>query len=92
MADEASRNNGLFLPYPLLGLLLTLVMALGGGIIGLYTQLSAMQTTMILRDSDYQRQVKDLKDKQDQMEVYLHNDREKIISLQEQVNRTRRNN
>lgn len=92
MSEEASRHSGLFLPYPLLGLLMTLIMALGGGIIGLYSQLSSMQTTMILRDTDYQRQVKDLKDKQDQMEVYLHNDREKIISLQEQLGRTRRGN
>lgn len=87
MADEASRTGGLFIPFPLLGIMLTLTLALSGGIIGLYTQLSAMNTTMILRDGDFQRQVKDLKDKQDQLEVYLHNDREKIITLQEQVNR-----
>jgi len=92
MADEINRSSGLFIPYPLLGLVMTLVLALAGGIIGLYSQMSAMNTTMILRDTDFQRQVKDLKDKQDQMEVYLHNDREKIIGLQEQVNRNRRNN
>lgn len=91
MAEEVNRTSGLFLPYPLLALIMTLVLALGGGIVGLYAQLSAMQTTMILRDTDFQRQVKDLKDKQDQMEVYLHNDREKIITLQEQLNRKRNN-
>lgn len=87
MADEAAKGGGLFIPYPLLGIMLTLTLVLSGGIIGLYSQLSAMNTTMILRDGDFQRQVKDLKDKQDQLEVYLHNDREKIITLQEQLNR-----
>src|ERR1700754_1372275 len=53
MADEVSRTSGVFLPYPLLALVITLVMALGGGIIGLYSQLSAMNTTLIMRDADY---------------------------------------
>jgi uncharacterized membrane protein (DUF106 family) len=80
MAED--QRNGLFVPYPLLALILTLTMALGAGIIGLYSQLSAMNTTMILRDADYQRQVRELKEKADQMEVYLHNDRERIARLE----------
>lgn len=88
MAEESTRA-GLFVPYPLLGIMLTLVMALGGGIVGLYSQISAMNTTMILRDSDYQRQVRELKEKADQMEVYLHNDRERIARLE--AERTKRN-
>jgi len=81
MAEESTRG-GLFIPYPLLAIMLTLTLALSGGIIGLYTQLSAMNTTMILRDADYQRQVRELKEKADQMEVYLHNDRERIARLE----------
>ena len=87
LMSEESTRSGLFVPYPLLALVLALTMALAGGIIGLYSQLSAMQTTMLLRDNDYQRQVHDLKEKQDQMEVYLHNDREKIIAMQAQLDR-----
>jgi len=89
MSEEATRS-GLFIPYPLLGIMLTLTLALSGGIIGLYAQVAAMNTTMILRDADYQRQVRELKEKQDQMEVYLHNDREKLISQQEQLNQLAR--
>lgn len=85
MVDEMNRSAGLFLPYPLLGLIMTLVLALGGGIIGLFIQVNSLQTTILLRDNDYQRQVKELKDKQDQMEIYLHNDRETIATMKAQI-------
>lgn len=92
MSDEANKTSGLFIPYPLLGLLMTLVLALGGGLIGLYTQMSSMQTTLILRDADAQRQIHDLKEKLDQMEIYLHNDRERLIALERDNNPQRKRN
>ena len=90
MADEANRTGGLFLPYPLLGILMTLILALGGGIIGLYAQLSSMQTTMLLRDGDYRQQLLEQKNKVDQLEIYLHNDREKLVELTTTINQQRK--
>ena len=81
MPEEVAKG-GLFIPYPLLGIMMALVIALSGGIIGLYTQLSAMNTTMILRDNTYQQQVKELKDKADLQSVYIQDLREKVIRLE----------
>ena len=79
MADEANRTSGLFLPYPVLGFLLTLTMALVAGLVGLYSQMATMQTTMILRDTTYQQQVKELKEKVDLQGMYITDLREKMI-------------
>ena len=92
MPDEANRTGGLFMPYPLLGLLLTLVLALGGGIAGLFIQVNSLQTTILLRDIDYQRQLKEQKDKQDQMEIYMHNDRERLAVLEYDSKQPRKRN
>lgn len=83
MADEASRTGGVFMPWPLLAIVMSLIMALGGGIVGLYSQLSAMQTTMIMRDADFQQRVKELKEKSDLQSMYINDLREKIIRLEE---------
>lgn len=82
MADEAQKTAGLFIPYPLLGLILTLTLALGAGIVGLYATVQTLNTTLLIRDSDYQRQLKEQKEKMDQLEIYLHNDRERLIALE----------
>lgn len=80
MAQEA---KGVFLPYPLLGIMLTLVLILVGGIVGLYSQLSAMNTAMILRDADYQQRTKKLEEKIELQGMYITDVREKIIRLEE---------
>lgn len=82
MSDEAARG-GLFIPYPLLGIMLTLCLVLAGGIIGLYSQVSAMNTTMILRDQTYSQQVKELKEKTDLQGLLISDMREKVIRLEE---------
>ncbi len=82
MADEINRTNGLFLPYPLLGILMTLILALGGGIIGLFIQVNSLQTTILLRDADYQREQKQAWEKIEQLQVYINNDRERLIRLE----------
>ena len=92
MADEAQRTGGLFLPYPLLGLVMTLVLALGGGIIGLFIQVNSLQTTILLRDADYQRERQQTWEKIEQMQVYIHNDRERLGKLEERVERQRSRN
>ena len=91
MADEAQRTGGLFLPYPLLGILMTLIVVLGGGLVGLYSQLSAMQTTLLMRDADYRREQQQAWEKIEQLQVYIQNDREKIAKLEAQ-NSTRKPN
>lgn len=89
MSDEAAKG-GLFIPYPLLAILMVLVIALGGGIIGLYTQLSAMQTTLLLRDADYQREQKQAWEKIEQLQVYIRDDREKLVRIETQLTERRR--
>ena len=89
MADEASRTGGVFLPWPLLGIVMSLVLALGGGIIGLYSQLSAMQTTLLMRDADYRREQQQTWEKIEQMQVYIHNDRERLGKLEERLNNSK---
>lgn len=88
MSEEAVKG-GLFIPYPLLAIFMVLILAIVGGIIGLYSQLSALNTTMILRDSDYQRQQKQAWEKIEQLQVYIQNDREKLAKLEAQNERRR---
>ena len=80
MSDETQRTNGLFLPYPLLGIMLTLVLALGGGIIGLYVKVDTMGAVMLMRDTDHREQVKDLKNKLELQELYIHDIREMLAA------------
>lgn len=92
MSDEAAKTSGLFIPYPLLAILLTLVLALGGGIIGLFIQVGSLQTTILLRDADYQRERQQAWEKIEQLQVYINNDRERLGKLEERVERQRSRN
>lgn len=80
MADEASRTGGVFLPYPLLGLLLTLTLALGGGLIGLYATVTTMNATMLMRDADQREAIKELKNKLELQEMYTRDIRETLAA------------
>ena len=86
MSDEAQRTGGLFLPYPLLGLLLTLMLTLGGGIIGMYVKLDTMNATMIMRDTDQKEQLKELKNKLDLQDQYTRDLRERQSEMRSDVN------
>lgn len=86
MSEEANRSGGLFLPYPLLGIMMTLILALGGGIIGLYSQLSAMNATMLMRDADYRKTVDKLEDKLELQDVVINNTREKLVEMRTELN------
>ena len=76
----AQQTKGLFLPYPLLGILTTVGALVLSGIVGLYVQVSSLNTTLLLRDADTQRALIQQADKIEQLEVYLHDMREKRIA------------
>lgn len=86
MSEEASRTGGLFLPYPLIGILMTLVLALGGGIIGMYVKLDTMNATMIMRDADHREALKKLENKSDLQELLIRDLREKQVETRSDVN------
>lgn len=102
MAD--SKSAGVFIPYPVLGLLLTIALACIGSVVALYTKVSGLETTMstinatmVIRDNQHLQELKDLKDelsavrsKEEQTQVYFHDDRERIIRLQAAVEGRRR--
>lgn len=85
MSEEASRTGGLWMPYPLLGILLTMVLVLGGGIIGLYATVISMNATMIMRDATYQQNRAEDRRQIELLQVYVNNDREKLVRLEEQI-------
>ena len=74
--------KGVFIPYPLLGIVITLCTIVVAGIIAIQVQVSNLSTTILLRDADQRAVIQELKDKTEQMEVYLHDNREKMIRLQ----------
>lgn len=84
MTQEA---KGLFVPYPLLGIMLTLAIALVTGLITLWVQVSNLNTTILLRDADQRAAIIELKEKTAQLEVYLHDDRERLVRLQAQTDK-----
>lgn len=80
MADEAVRTNGVFVPYPLLAIMLTLTLALGGGLIGLYATVTTMNATMLMRDADQKEAIKKLENKLEIQEMYTHDIRETLAA------------
>ncbi len=78
------EGKGVFIPYPLLGVIITITCLLVGGIIALEVQVSSLSTTILLRDADGRASITELKEKTAQLEVYIHDDREKLIRLQTQ--------
>lgn len=80
MAEHPSR--GIFLPYPLLAVITTLAIVVISGIVALEVQVSNLNTTLLLRDADQRAEIISIKEKSAQLEVYIHNDREKLIKLE----------
>ena len=86
---EQQASKGMFLPYPLLGIIMTLSLVLVSGIIALQVQISNLNTTLLLREEDHSREVGDLKQtmaeikgKNEQLQVYITNDREKLVAIE----------
>jgi len=81
----ATQAKGVFLPYPLLAILMSIAMLLLGGVITLEVQVNNLSVTMLLRDADSRAIAHDMQEKMGQLEVYIHDDREKLIRLQTQA-------
>lgn len=80
----AQQAKGVFLPYPLLAILVVIGGAVLSFVIALEVQVSNLSTTILLRDADQRAAIHDLQEKIGQHEVYIHDDREKLIRLQTQ--------
>ncbi len=81
----ATEARGVFLPYPLLGIIVTIAIVLISGLVTLEVQVSNLNTTLLLRDADTRAQMLASKEKVDQLEVYLHDDREKLVRITTQL-------
>lgn len=79
MTQEA---KGLFLPYPLLTIIVTIAVVLISGLVALEVQVSSLNTTLLLRDADTRAEMLTAKEKIAQLEVYIHNDREKLVHIE----------
>lgn len=86
MADELNRQSGLFIPYPLLAIILTLVLGLGSGIIGLFIQVNSLQTTLLLRDADHKEAIKKLDNAKELHDQYIRDIRERQAEMRSDVN------
>ena len=73
--------KGVFIPYPLLGIVITLCTIVVAGIIAIQVQVSNLSTTILLRDADQRAVIQELKEKTEQLQVYIHDDREKLIQI-----------
>lgn len=79
----AQQSKGIFLPYPLLAILVTVGALVLSGIVGLYVQVSSLQTTLLLRDADTRRDIMQLKEESEELRVYIQNDREQLVAIKE---------
>lgn len=82
MTQEA---KGVFIPYPLLGIVVTIAIVLIAGLVALEVQVSSLNTTLLLRDADTRAEMLASKEKLAQLEVYIHNDREKLVRIETQI-------
>lgn len=87
MTQEA---RGVFIPYPLLGIIVTIAVVVIAGLVALEVQVSSLNTTLLLRDADTRAEMLAAKEKIAQLEVYIHNDREKLIEIKTQIELQRR--
>jgi len=85
MTQEA---RGIFIPYPLLaalilvgGAVLSFVVAVQVQVSNLNQQVSNLNTTILMRDTDARAQIHDLKEENAQMKVYIQNDREQLAVI-----------
>ena len=84
-----SASKGVFIPWPLLAIIVTLAIVLVTGLVTLEVQVSNLSTTLLLRDADHARQLTDIKvemarvsGKNEQLQVYITNDREKLVAIE----------
>lgn len=56
-----TSSRGVFIPWPLLAIIVTLGIVLVSGLVTLEVQVSNLSTTLLLRDADHARQIQDIK-------------------------------
>ena len=84
------QTRGVFLPYPLIAILVTVGALVLSGIIALEVQVSNLNTTLLLRDADARQQMAEQRNKIEQLEVYIHNDREKLVRIETELDKGKR--
>lgn len=87
MTQEA---KGVFIPYPLLGIVVTIAIVLIAGLVALEVQVSSLNTTLLLRDADTRAEMLAAKEKIAQLEVYIHSDREKLVRIETTLDNPKR--
>jgi len=75
-----TESKGLFIPWPLLAIMTTITIFVVSAVAALYIQVSTLNTTLLLRDADTRANEKIMKEKIDQLEVYIHDMREKRVA------------
>lgn len=85
------ETRGVFIPYPLLGIIITITCMVIAGIIAIEVQVSSLNTTLLLRDADQRAEILTTKEKMAQLEVYIHSDREKLVRMETQLENDRNN-
>lgn len=88
MSEEATRSGGLWMPYPLLAIFMTCLFVFGGGIIALYSQLSAMNATMIMRDADYSQRTNKLEEKLELQDMKIGDLKDRIVRAEAKSQRS----
>lgn len=84
-----SASKGVFIPWPLLAIIVTLAIVLISGLVTLEVQVSNLSTTLLLRDADHARQVQDIKvelakegERRELTDLKLTDLREKIVRIE----------
>lgn len=80
--SEQSKG-GLFVPYPLLAILTPALLLIMGALVSLIVMVNSMQTTMLLRDADQKAESKKQWEKIEQLEVYMHDNRDRVMRFEE---------
>lgn len=86
VAQQSAK--GVFIPWPLLAIIVTLAIVVISGLVTLQVQVSNLSTTLLLRDADHARQVQDIKtdlakesERRELTDVKLDDLREKIVRM-----------
>ena len=90
MSEEVQRTGGVWLPWPALTLICTLVLALGAVGVGMYAKLDTMNSTMIIRDADQREALRELKNQRELQELQLNDLAKKIAVMQRDLDQQQR--
>lgn len=89
VAQQASK--GVFIPWPLLAIIVTISIVLVTGLVTIQVQVSNLSTTLLLRDADHARQIDDLKREMAREVEHRELTDLKVADLREKQAATKRN-